>query len=356
MTKSYWMHRISHCYGVSKVLLDQGYLSIGFSDFLESRKFYEDMIDETKSENEKWGVFEQENKDIWGGLKRTRHNLWRFLCKFAVDDIVIVPSTGTFSIYRIISKPQPVGDIIRNDFVDLYNKKIGTDGTFLRNDEGKVVDIGFVIKVELLAGNISRYKYAKRDLMRRLKLQNTNACLNDLQDEIEDAQQGKEIDVYADAQDVMTKALLKVLQKNLDDRKLELLVQWYFKNAGASYAEVLSRNPSGKKGYEDADVVAEFDDLKVIFYVQVKQHDGTTDKWAVTQINAYRELQEETRSSNLGNDYQQCCYWVISTCDNFDETAVVEAANNGVRLINGLEFSRMLINAGIKDINSAFDK
>ena len=47
--------------------------------------------------------------------------------------------------------------------------------------------------------------------------------------------------------------------------------------------------------------------------------------------------------------------WVITSADQYSPEAISLAAENKVRLITGLEFSRMLIDAGITDINRAFE-
>jgi hypothetical protein len=99
----------------------------------------------------------------------------------------------------------------------------------------------------------------------------------------------------------------------------------------------------------NADIIAEFDLLKVIIYVQAKLHDDTTSMWAVEQIAKYKSQ----------FDYQFSEYtsipWVITTAEYFSNEALVIAQHNNVRLISGIEFARMLIDAGITNIDRAFE-
>ena len=361
--KYYWLHRISHCYDVSKILLDKGYISIGFSEFLKNEKFYRQMVDKNIDDKKKWSLFEEENKNIWKELRRTRYNLWRFLTEFYADDIVIIPSWGTFSIYKVVSEAQIAGSVVQDEFCDMNNKKVVSDGTYLYYDtidSKNVIDLGFVVKVEPIVVDVSRYDYADTELSIWLKFRATNADLTSLKDNIENvitnAKSNTPINIYADATESMAKCLLEVLQNKLIPDKFEYLVKWYFENIGASFAKVCPKNPSGKASFEDVDVVAEFKDLKITFYVQAKHHKGITGDWAVKQLEEYQNLKYEKTDEVRYEEYQQSSYWVVSTCDRFSDSAIIKARSCNVRLIDGLEFSRMLINAGIKDINLAFEK
>lgn len=354
--KRYWLHRVTHCYDIAKPLLDMGYLSIGFADFLKNSDFYRDMMSVEISDDDKWKIFEEENNNVWKELRRTRYFLWKFLTQFSVGDVVLVPGYGNFSIYKIVTTPMIVGDVIKTCFEDLKGRKIDVDGTYLFVGKEKI-DIGFVVGVELIHKDVSRYDYAGSQLTSSLKYQGTNCSLVSSGEEIEDiiknVADNKPINVYADAMERMAESLLDVLQNKLMSKKFEYLVEWYFKEMGASYTKVLPTNHPDKQDLEDADVTAEFDDLRLVFYIQAKHHKGITDSWAVEQIGKYKNTIVDIKENNVG-EYQQYNYWVISTCDEFDDEAKQEAARQNIRLINGLEFSRMLINAGIKTINDAF--
>ncbi|MEO0075759.1 MAG: hypothetical protein ABIK31_06600, partial [candidate division WOR-3 bacterium] len=90
-----WLHRISHHAEIAYPLLDNGYLSIGFSDFSES-----DFIKDVCSDKG-WQLFENYFDDVWDSRPRTRTNLWRFVVDMKKGDLVIVPSWGTFSVYEL---------------------------------------------------------------------------------------------------------------------------------------------------------------------------------------------------------------------------------------------------------------
>lgn len=79
------------------------------------------------------------------------------------------------------------------------------------------------------------------------------------------------------------------------------------------------------------------------FYIQVKKHEGETDSWAVQQISEYKKQKQ-----NEDGDYTYLS-WVISTA-SFNETAVQNAKESGVRLIGGNDFIRMLIDCGLGGI------
>ncbi|MDO4837434.1 MAG: hypothetical protein Q4B32_03460, partial [Clostridia bacterium] len=48
--------------------------------------------------------------------------------------------------------------------------------------------------------------------------------------------------------------------------------------------------------------------------------------------------------------------WVISSGTGFSKEAVALAQEKGVRLIDGPEFARMLVDVGIVNIDQAFDQ
>ena len=92
----------------------------------------------------------------------------------------------------------------------------------------------------------------------------------------------------------------------------------------------------------DADKVGYFDNIKTAIMVQAKKHSGTTDAWAIEQVKAYR-------SNHQYGEYSTQM-WVISTCDMFSERAMKEAESAGVRLIDGKEFCRMILDAGLHNL------
>ncbi len=107
-----------------------------------------------------------------------------------------------------------------------------------------------------------------------------------------------------------TDKVLELITEKLDPARLEKLIEWYFKRIGASSVDPPAKNESGKEG--DADIVATFEPIKTIIYVQAKHHVGTTDAWAVEQIASYVENKELGREDGYTR-----IPWVISTALNF---------------------------------------
>jgi predicted Mrr-cat superfamily restriction endonuclease len=77
-----WLHRISHHAEVAYPLLDNGYLSIGYSDFSKP-----DFIKDCCGKNG-WQSFEKYFDDIWRKRPKTRYNLWRFVAEMGEGDLV----------------------------------------------------------------------------------------------------------------------------------------------------------------------------------------------------------------------------------------------------------------------------
>ena len=148
----------------------------------------------------------------------------------------------------------------------------------------------------------------------------------------------------------MREKILRLIHEELAPDKFESLIEWYFKRVGASEVDRPSKNESDKEG--DADIIATFEPIKVLVYIQAKFHDpnSQTDEWAVEQIQAYvghrNNLQEDDGYAKV--------LWVVSTCDDFTEECKRMAKAKGVTLINGQEFACMLIDAGFAGLDTAF--
>ena len=141
-----------------------------------------------------------------------------------------------------------------------------------------------------------------------------------------------------------------LIHEELAPDKFESLIKWYFKRVRASEVDIPSKNESDKEG--DVDIIATFEPIKVLVYVQAKFHDpgSQTDEWAVEQIQAY----VEHRDNSQEDDGYAKVLWVVSTCDDFTDDCMKMAKAKGVTLINGREFARMLIDAGFAGLDTAF--
>jgi len=347
--KKIWLHRISHHEEVACPLLDNGYLSIGYSDFSEPG-FIEDCCGENG-----WQSFEKYFDNIWKKRPKTRYNLWRFVAEMGEGDLVVVPRWGTFSVYELTEDmARPASEIELSEIKDWHGNKIEKkeDGLLYRTTDrtiGELIDLGFVRKVKLIEKDIPRYEYADSALTSRMKIRSTNADITDLNESIEKAlkgfKEGEPLNIYSPIISKTRQSILDTIREELTPDKFEILVKWYFQRIGASEVSIPSKNESGKEG--DADVIAVFEPLKTIIYSQVKFHTGETSSWAIEQIKSYKD-QKDT----MDDGYSKI-YWVISSADNFSKEAYDFAKEARVQLVDGKQFATMLLEAGILNLDKA---
>lgn len=165
--RNYFMHRIKggdNALSKSSELLEKGYLSIGWSDFSRT-EFVKEVQD--------YGMKAITDKYISEGwtLKRNRWSLWRFIKEMKDGDFVLVPGFPVYSevsIYKIVGN-----EVYTNDSEKVKSFNIE-----------KEVDLGFYRKVEKVKEKISKSTLSE-NLYRRLKIQQTNSCINDLAKDIE---------------------------------------------------------------------------------------------------------------------------------------------------------------------------
>ncbi|NJL14447.1 MAG: restriction endonuclease [Microscillaceae bacterium] len=138
--------------------------------------------------------------------------------------------------------------------------------------------------------------------------------------------------------------VLESIKKELNPNKFEELIRTYFKTVGANEVTTPAKNESNKDG--DADIVAVFENLKLIMYIQAKFQTGQISEWGTNQILDYK-----TNKESLDDGYNKIA-WVITTADTFNKDAENIAKDNEIQLINGLEFAKMLLNAGIGLLNT----
>ena len=341
---NYWLHRISHEWNTSSFLLKKGYLTIGWSCLSHSG------IEKKIKTEASVDVFE--NVMIENDLTqyRSRWNLWNFLC-FKENDIIVVPLyNGEFSVYKIIGDVYPItllSDVLQHEEIPFL---INDEKLLIDKETNEIIDLGFFLPVEPIKLNLSRYEYADAALTSRMKMRQANGNISDLSNSIEGAiSSDAPINLYASVIGNLAKQLLSAIKTQLNPDKFEKLIRWYFQKIGASTAYIDAKNKSGKFDGADADIIAEFDLLKVSFYTQAKFYTDETSDWAVKQISKYKEQFD----SHFGE--YAIISWVISTADSFSAEALELAEKENIRLIAGEEFARMLIDAGITDINKAFE-
>lgn len=338
---NYWLHRISHIAELSYPLLDKGFLTIGFSGFA-NKKFIDKVLEDD------WNYFNGQFQEMWGSVPRTRYNLWRFL-KFKKGDIVIVPSSGTFFVCEIEDeRPLLISETYSDDLKTWGDKKITTDGTYLISENEKAYDLGFARKVRVIHRDVSRAKFADSTLTSRMKIRQTNGSINDLeksvQKSIENYIENRPIHLHSIIVEKTSALVLDAIKNELNPDKFEKLVKTYFRSIGANEVSIPAKNERNKEG--DADIVAVFENIKLIIYIQAKFHKGEVDEWGANQILDYK-----TNKESIDDGYNKIA-WVITSADTFNEQAEKIATENEIQLIDGLEFSKMLLNAGINLLNT----
>ena len=88
----------------------------------------------------------------------------------------------------------------------------------------------------------------------------------------------------------------------------------------------------------DADVVAFFEALQIKVIVLVKHYLKEVNEEAVKQILASKSSYEDSTYTVIP--------WVVAACDTYTDDAQSLAEENGVRLITGSEFARLLLDVG----------
>ena len=326
----------------------KGYITLGWSAFVDSG-----ILDAAREDG--YPRFDVITEQYGEKQTRSRWNMWYF-ARMNVGDYIVVPLYGgKFSVFEVVEIAKPITKLeseLSSFTGEWNNHAISWNGHRLYDEnENRIIGLGFFVKVKPVVENIQR-SIVSGELIARMKIRSTNADISDISEHVEKSieagRTNKPVTLYGEVIDSLVKKLNESICEILDDSKFERLVKWYLEKCGASSAFIPPKNESGKKDGADADVVAEFDNLRYIVYVQAKHHKGETSAWAVEQIDSYKEQKSE------GDSSYTYATWVVSSAESFSEQAQSDAKENGVRLINGSEFSRMLIDCGLLDIDDAF--
>lgn len=339
---NYWLHRITggeNAIPLSEELFKKGIISIGWSDFSD-----EANLQTIKSGREPF----EKLFSSWKPTPRNRFNLWRFVNEMKPGDMVLIPFSYSFAVCEIADEIVYTNETIDSELlIDRYGNKITIDEKGYLCDKNKAfVDIGFYRRVNrIIEEPIPRAGYADQNLTSRLKLRQTNARITDLESNIQDAIRRfldkKPIYLRKSIIEETWQTVLTCIRKLQNDMKFEELVGWYLQSIGGTDINTPAKNESPTEE-GDADRVAFFDKLGVAIMVQAKKHYAETDSWAVTQISSFKK--------NHHFDRYKTILWVISTCDSFSEEAQNLAEENEVRLINGEEFAKMIIDVGLEGL------
>ena len=340
----YWLHRITGGdYALPfahPLLFTHHYLAIGWSDF-SSDDFVRKVLAEGLS------AIESATQSEGWGLPKNRWNLWRFIHEMKSGDIILVPTSQAFSLFEIEDDVIFSNESIDSSvFMDWNGKRaIRKEDGYYYNENGQPIDLGFYRKVKPILYNIPRAGFADQRLISRMKIRQTNADISDLKSSIENARKAyeeqKPINLKEKILDETAPKLLSLIENLTSADRFENLVEWYLKSLGAR-TEIPSKN-APDKGEGDADVIGYFENIKTAIMVQIKKHEGITDEWAIQQIKAYK-------TNHTYDDYLTQM-WVISSCEHYSLTAMNKAEEAGVRLITGLDFAKMILNAGLEGLN-----
>ena len=277
-------------------------------------------------------------------------------------DRVVVPGfhdQGSFSVFEIVEgSPLHIGSIEVAELRTWVGKTVSLkDGLLYRESEENPVDLGFAIKVRPVVMDLSRSLFADAKLTSRMKTLWLNSDISDLQESIDRAIDGYRsdhpINLHTTLLERHTQVTLDAICSELNPAKFEQLIAWYFLKVGATQVEIPPKNERDKEG--DADIVATFVPIKTIIYVQAKKHTGETNGWAVEQIKNYRDKQDTVlNETDAMDDGYSRIAWVVSTADGFSKECSSLAKQNRVLLLNGREFVRLLLNAGLEGLEKAF--
>ena len=343
---NYYLHRISHHKEWSYPLLEhRNLLSIGWSDFGAKPEF----VSEHQGD---WSRVADTVEHEFCKV-RSRFGLQRFL-EMEQGDRVVVPTWGAFHVYEIADDERLVPTDIEDELKGLRNWQ-GNSAVIRERymktlgEKDPSVDLGFFRRVKQVELGISREEYADATLTSRMKVRQANVQITELSESIEDSirrhQNQQPINLRRQVLDKCESAVRDTILDVQNPDQFEKLIARYFECLGAN-AEIPAKNEPGKKG--DADIIATFESLKLIVYVQAKRHDdGETDEFAVEQIKQYADYK---KNSGSDEEFTQLT-WVVSTAEKFSATCQNDARKSGVRLIDGKEFARMLLDTGIERLH-----
>ena len=349
--KNYWMHRITHERETKEALLsDEGLLLTGWGAVSDD-SFLEKVIGKGKQDFDAVYSLATGGTDPCGKWKRTLpHNrffLYMFLNEFKAGDFVVVPGPKDFCVYEIVSdKPFSKEHIMETIGNPDKQNIIREGGKYYRKDTREELELGFFWKVKPVELNISRELFAKDTLRRRLKFQGTDNNITQLGQDVEDAiKRHRDNAPFQLKNEIVNAAwhiVLDKVQSIASDSAFEKTVKYYLERLGATSVEIPAKTKLSKE-QGDADVVAIFDALQVKIIVQVKHYLKKVDVEAVKQILDSMSVYEDS--------YNIIIPWVVAACDNFTDGAQTLAEENGVRLVTGSEFARLLLDIGF----SSFD-
>lgn len=279
MSDQAFVHRVK---GYEKTTFNEDVVGIGWSD----ADRLSDITDWAEFKNEVRTKYQYKSERTLGNACGS---IWRFIHDMKKGDLVVIPLPGRFRVAELL----------------------GDDVIYL--EKGREEDYAWRRKVRWLDGGkaIPR-SHASGYLQARMKCQQTCVSATDLLEDINTALQRSEpISFKQSVLDEVKSNVATHLHKSLTPKNLESLLTQVFKRKG--FKAIHLPNRQSKEG--DIDVRIEVSlGLEVPIRplqvgIQVKQHKGVTDKYAVEQVQARLESGDIDRGV------------VITTGDSFSECA-----------------------------------
>lgn len=350
---SCYLHRINNEKQVAYSFSKNGILTIGF--LFDTKDEANTILKKAREDiKTSWGDFRECIAKYWCDewrTKRTKDSLWYFARINSGDYIVVPKDYGLFSIYKAKDHAKPIMELPDDEIpaMDFSGKKKlfkKNDGFLYIEGSDDPLDLGFYIECELIKDNINR-SAAGAELCSAMKYRSTTKELSEeLLDEVIGLSKNENANTLASKIKIEKKKKLAAIEEFVRDRlnpdQFEELVCDYFDKLGASESVKQSKRQKKIDGneYSDSDVRVEFDKFNLVINIQVKHHSGKTDAYAVNQIKDFAD-------QNRMHDFEQregwtYSAWVITSADDFDNTAKEEAKKNNIRLVALKEFSEML--------------
>lgn len=339
--RNYWMHRITNEREVKATFLDKAGLLFTGWGALSNDAFLDLVLHKEKPE------YDRIYKEKTGLSPHNRFFLYMFLNEFSKGDYVVVPGNKDFSVYEIISE-RPFSKEHIKEFTNVIAELniVEDGGKYFIGNVGEELDLGFFWKVKPVELNIPREQYAKDSLRRRMKFQGTDNNITPLSKDVDEAikrhQDKSPLFLKNEIVDTACHVVLEKLQSISSDSAFEKVTRYYLERLGANSVMIPAKALLSKE-QGDADVVAIFEALQVKVIVQVKHYLKEVNEEAVKQILASRCFYEDSTYTVIP--------WVIAACDTYTEGAQSLAEENGVRLITGSEFARLLLDVGLETLD-----
>lgn len=323
----YLMHRISHEWDTAlRLLHEEGLISIGWR-IIEKNGLGENVISKVFGEK---GDFINYFESLANELKneyftrRRGYYLYNFL-RLEKGDKVIIPIADTITIVEVLDKPR------------LYSE----------NDNKANVDIGFVVPVKKIMENIPRAEYILPDLASKFKYRGTNLVLSEedykeIEKTVLNFQKGEKSHSFDNHRINIIKIINEYLKNNVNENQFEKIIKEYFIRIGASETYIPPKNKKIEKNdrIADVDVIAKFESLRTVVYVQAKHHKGCTNDYGLEQLIKF-EHENYDKFKHLNP-----LKWLITTGEIHPFTE--EKSNQyNIRIISKDEFASMLYNAGM---------